>query len=300
MRNHVEIYLVLLFVIVTVRAANADHTRAYTTGRLLDLTVQPVDRGTAIIGNMAAPIRGLSYTFRIQVGDLVYFAQYAAGALSDRPNWIVNDPIDLRFEKDKMFLKRPDGKEVEVWLAKTVRVSQNEQSASATSGAGQVSNSSDPKPLELRQALEEVRERLPKWKDALSASDVESLPVQYKTGKQVEVLKSVALDEIIRVEKTSRLLEEGRLRVGFVSAQESVQLLLDMQDAGAATLQLASVIMMSSSQDKSVSPSLDLAKSVLDMSTDIMSEEKRAEVPVMELVTARDALLEVCKAKLTQ
>ena len=110
----------LIILLLPIPVGGKDMQRIYVTGKLLDLAVQPVDRGTAVIGNIAAPIRGISYLSQIQVGDLVYFAQYNAGALSDRPNWVVNDPIDLRFEKEKMFLKRPDGKEVEAWLAKTV------------------------------------------------------------------------------------------------------------------------------------------------------------------------------------
>src|ERR1039458_5126941 len=121
MRSLMAIGFALLLVILLGNPASAkDSQKTYVTGKLLDLTVQPVDKGTAIIGNIAAPIRGISYLFQIQVGDLVYFAQYTAGAIADRPHWIVNDAIDLRFEKEKIFLQRPDGKEVEVWLAKTV------------------------------------------------------------------------------------------------------------------------------------------------------------------------------------
>lgn len=95
---------------------------AYQTGKLLDVAVQDVSRGTAIIGGMAAPIPGKLYVFQIQFDSLVYFAEYRAGKLSYKPDWVVNDPIELRLEKDnKMFLKRPDGKELEVAVVKKVR-----------------------------------------------------------------------------------------------------------------------------------------------------------------------------------
>ncbi|HWY59764.1 MAG TPA: hypothetical protein VNZ03_35200 [Terriglobales bacterium] len=252
---------------------------------------------------MAAPIRGISYLFQIQVGDLVYFAQYTAGALSDRTSWIVNDPIDLRFEKEKMFLKRPDGKEVELWLAKTVRLSQSGQTPPSTTPlAGQAlsSNPDDTQHLELGAALKAVRASLPKWRATLSAVDVDSLPIQYRTGKQVELLKSVAVEQLDRIDKTSALLEDGRTSGGFVNAQKSVQLLPGMQDAKAAAVQLSSAFMVYSIDEKTASAASDWAKSVLDMSTDIMSQEKRTEVPVMMLLAARDALLEMCKSKLSQ
>lgn len=299
MRRLIAVGFALLLVIASANSASANDTsKGYVTGRLLDLTVQPVDKGTAIIGNIAAPIRGISYLFQIQVGDLVYFAQFTAGARADRPNWVVNDPIALRFEKEKMFIKRPDGKEVEVWLAKTVRISQGELPASANSSAAQAfqSKADSNQPLELGTAVQEVRARLPKWRATLSSVDVESLPIQYKEGKQVEFLKSQAVEELERIDKTARSLEKE------VSAQNSAQLLLDMQGAAARASELGAVFLWAATTEKggATASASDSSKSVLDMSTDIMVEEQKTEVPVMELLAARDALLEVCKAKLTQ
>jgi hypothetical protein len=63
------------------------------------------------------------YVFQIQLDNLVYFAKYSAGKLSYKPDWIVNDPIELRLAKgNRMFLKRPDGKELEVVVVKKVRM----------------------------------------------------------------------------------------------------------------------------------------------------------------------------------
>jgi hypothetical protein len=232
------------------------------------------------------------------VGDLVYFAQYTAGARTDRPNWVVNDPIAFRFEKEKMFIKRPDGNEVEVWLAKTVRISQGEQPASAISSTAQAfqPKADSNQPLELGTAVQEVRARLPKWRATLSSVDVESLPIQYKEGKQVEFLKSQAVEGLDRIDKTARSLEKE------VSAQNSAQLLLDMQDAAARASELSAVFLWAATTEKggATASESEPAKAVLDMSTDMMIEEQKTEVPVMELLAARDALLEVCKAKLVQ
>lgn len=94
----------------------------YQTGELIDLSVQDVTRGVGVIGGMAAPIPGKLYVFQIQVDDLVYFAEYKAGKLSYKPDWVVNDPIEFRIGKDdRAFLKRPDGKELEVVVVKKVR-----------------------------------------------------------------------------------------------------------------------------------------------------------------------------------
>jgi len=111
--------LSVLFLIAT---SLAKEKPSYLTGKLLDVTVQDVTRGIGIVGSMAAPIPGKLYTFQIQSGGLVYFAQYSAGTLSYRPEWIVNDPIEFRLGKeDKMLLKRPDGKDLEVMILKKVR-----------------------------------------------------------------------------------------------------------------------------------------------------------------------------------
>jgi hypothetical protein len=110
-----------VFVSVSIPVSSKDKP-AYQTGKLLDVTVQDVSRGTAIIGGMAAPVPGKLYVFQIQLDDLIYFAEYKAGALSYKPDWVVNDPIELRLGKEnKMFLKRPDGKELEVVVVKKVR-----------------------------------------------------------------------------------------------------------------------------------------------------------------------------------
>jgi hypothetical protein len=110
-----------LMLVALVAAPAKDKPKTYQTGRLLDVAVEDVSRGTAVIGGMAAPIPGRLYVFKIQLEDLIYFAEYKAGKLSYKPEWVVNDPIELRFEKDKMLLKRPDGKELEVAVIKRER-----------------------------------------------------------------------------------------------------------------------------------------------------------------------------------
>ena len=64
----------------------------------------------------------LDQSLAVSGQDSSYFAEYKAGKLSYKPDWVVNDPIDLRFGKEnRMFLKRADGKELEVLIVKRVR-----------------------------------------------------------------------------------------------------------------------------------------------------------------------------------
>lgn len=118
---------ILLALVLLVAATPAfTKNKTYQTGTLLDQTFEDtsqsasvrVSSGTAVVGS---PIPGRTYTFRIRVEDLVYVAEYKAGKRSYLPECIVNDPIELRVQKDRMFLKRPDGKEVEVEVVKKER-----------------------------------------------------------------------------------------------------------------------------------------------------------------------------------
>src|SRR5260370_26522172 len=84
-------------------ATAKEKVRTYQTGKLLDLQVQNVSRGTAVIGTMAAPIPGLLYVFQIHCVGLLYYATYSAGKLSYTPDCDLNDPTAFRLQKDTMF-----------------------------------------------------------------------------------------------------------------------------------------------------------------------------------------------------
>jgi hypothetical protein len=121
--RQVKVALAALTVCLSLSVASPCKSKSvYQTGKLLDVTVQDASRGTAIIGGIAAPVPGKLYVFQIQSDSLVYFAEYRAGALSYKPDWVVNDPIEFRLGKEnKMLLKRSDGKELEVEVVKKVR-----------------------------------------------------------------------------------------------------------------------------------------------------------------------------------
>jgi hypothetical protein len=120
MGSGISILVLLLLLLSGIAAARDKPT--YQTGKLIDLSVQDVTRGVGVIGGIAAPIPGKLYVFQIQLGDLVYFAEYKAGRLGYKPAWVVNDPIEFRVGKDdRAFLKRSDGKELEVAVVKKVR-----------------------------------------------------------------------------------------------------------------------------------------------------------------------------------
>ena len=114
--------LILAVLLFFIGIAAAKDKPTYQTGKLIDLSVQDATKGFLVVGGMAAPIPVKLYVFQIQLGELVYFAEYKAGKHSYKPGWVVNDPIEFRLDKDdKALLKRPDGKELEVVVVKKVR-----------------------------------------------------------------------------------------------------------------------------------------------------------------------------------
>lgn len=92
--------------------------------------------------NLSIPLPlGISYQFMIQSDMIVYVCNCWS---KDKGNygseWVVNDPVGFRVEKDKVFLKRP--KKGELRLALMTRL----RALPLTDEAGEFQNSSEPLP----------------------------------------------------------------------------------------------------------------------------------------------------------
>ena len=62
------------------------------------------------------------YHISVQVGDLIYVGRYAPTfSFSKVPGWIIGDPIQVRFNKNKMILQKPGGKELKTSIDKRYR-----------------------------------------------------------------------------------------------------------------------------------------------------------------------------------
>lgn len=105
----------LLFATTSVFAAD----KAYQTGKLLNVDSQLYNK----------VIDGDSYvrhedSLAVQIGDVIYIGQCEEKKhFSDcKPaNWIVGDSINVRFEKDNMYLQKPDGGEAKTKLVKRMK-----------------------------------------------------------------------------------------------------------------------------------------------------------------------------------
>jgi hypothetical protein len=86
--------------------------RTYQTGNLvsvnspeLPFTLPPVVAGGPSI---TIPLH-LSYEFEVRNGDIVYLGFCRRSDY--KPEWRVGEDVQFRLQKDKMYLKRPNGKE---------------------------------------------------------------------------------------------------------------------------------------------------------------------------------------------
>lgn len=65
---------------------------------------------------------GVMYQFDLDADGITYIAACMSKAKrSYAVEWIVNDPVQFRLEKDKLFLRRPNGKELRLGLLTRVR-----------------------------------------------------------------------------------------------------------------------------------------------------------------------------------
>lgn len=119
-------------------AAQAGEPKQYQKARLLDMGYQTQAItsywNTATVnayGNTAtgygssAPItrRYKDFNFIVALDGILYQTEYSAKYLwSHKPQWIVGDEIEVRLDKDKMFLRKPDGNELKTSIVQRVRI----------------------------------------------------------------------------------------------------------------------------------------------------------------------------------
>jgi hypothetical protein len=74
----------------------------------------------------------VGYSFEIQVGTFTYFVDAALCCplrSKYKLEWAANDPIDFRWDKDRMFIRRQNGKELNARLRKVIQTNANNSSS---------------------------------------------------------------------------------------------------------------------------------------------------------------------------
>jgi len=123
------IWLTAVILCVSTFGFTGKEHKEYQTGTLLDVQSQGYEK---IISNpqTAAPmsVRRTDNLVSVRLGDLVLVGEcigkrhFSACTPGD---WIVGDPIEVRVEKDSMYLKKPNGKELKTKIVKRVRAEDN-------------------------------------------------------------------------------------------------------------------------------------------------------------------------------
>src|SRR5215475_90390 len=114
------IYHIILCLLLSLPAAGGEKT--YITGRLSNVAMEDM-RFHVTFDNMSFPVSvGTMYRFDISSGDMTYLAAcHSANKRAYASDWIVNDPVSFRIEKDRLFLKRANGKELRLGVLTKVR-----------------------------------------------------------------------------------------------------------------------------------------------------------------------------------
>lgn len=129
MRTLVGILIFLLLSVVF--RSGAEYPKEYQTGKFVDLNSEGYNK---LISNpntgAAVTVRRRENFLSVQLGDLVIVGECVTkenliGRIHNpcRPeNWIIGEPIGVRFAGNLMYLKKPNGKEVKNRTIKRVRV----------------------------------------------------------------------------------------------------------------------------------------------------------------------------------
>lgn len=63
------------------------------------------------------------YYISVQAGDMVYVGEYTPVFFGKPGDWVIGDPISVRFDGNKMILQKPNGKELKAKIQKRIRAS---------------------------------------------------------------------------------------------------------------------------------------------------------------------------------
>jgi hypothetical protein len=116
--------LFLIFLVLTFSRLAGAKKRVYEKGNLIDVFPKYIESPAPLgVALLPPPQILVGYSFEIQAGDFTYFVNAAMCCplrSQYKLEWTANDPIEFRFDKDKMFVKRPNGKELNARLVKVV------------------------------------------------------------------------------------------------------------------------------------------------------------------------------------
>jgi len=121
--------LVLLTAPAGAAAAKDNSPKQYESGKLLDIQ-EKKEKTTTYVTQKQSNGRSVTtpqtneekhYFITVKAGDLVYVGEYTPMFFGKPGDWIIGDPIDVRFDGNNMLLKKPNGKELKAKIRKRIR-----------------------------------------------------------------------------------------------------------------------------------------------------------------------------------
>ena len=128
LRDHMHMRALSLLILLLVPLADA-RDKSYATGTFAQVTISDIVvplKVPPLCQNCSAvefPVPlGVTYMFEIEQGDIRYVAACTSRAKkSYAADWVIHDSVEYRIDRDKLFLKRPNGKELRLGLVMKVR-----------------------------------------------------------------------------------------------------------------------------------------------------------------------------------
>jgi hypothetical protein len=121
-----------LFLLLALHALAKDSTpKEYQQGKLLNIEEKDTVQTTYVSqrqGNrtVTTPVEDKQkhYFITVQAGDMLYVGEYTPAFFGKPGDWVIGDPIQVRFDGNKMILQKPNGKELKAKIRKRIRASE--------------------------------------------------------------------------------------------------------------------------------------------------------------------------------
>lgn len=125
MRFSATLIVILVLVSCYPSAIAANKEKVYRKGKLVDINEEHLSPKVIGSGNVVVSKNQTAISYLVELDGVLYVGERVErgkGVAAPGAEWIIGDPIEVRFEKDKMYLARPNGKELETKVVKKSRV----------------------------------------------------------------------------------------------------------------------------------------------------------------------------------
>lgn len=127
-----KIILSMMISLLPLVISAGEHVKEYQKGKLLDVITEGRSVYTGVISNQVGNWNYGTlgrrneriFNYIVQVGEMVYAGEYVKKNIfqyNPASDFVVNDPVEVHIDGGKMYLKRPDGKELKTKIVKQMR-----------------------------------------------------------------------------------------------------------------------------------------------------------------------------------